>query len=156
MNTIPPKWLQPKSYTNEMEIVADILIEFGALPWIRVERNNVGTAYGIGIVAQFVKNIRVAITNPHRIREILDWFRNQRPIKFGNAGEPDIRGFLTGNANGIHRGRAVYIEAKMPGEKLDPDQVTWRDMAVPRGVLHIVAHSVLEVYQGLQAAGVAW
>lgn len=156
MNSIPQKWREPKVYNNEMEIVADILLEFGAFSWIRVERNNVGLAFGAGIVIALVKAIKSCISDRSRIFSLLENFKRVRPIKFGNAGEPDIRGFLTGNKDGINRGRAIYIEVKMPGENLEPDQKTWRDMAVPRGIIHITAHSVLEVYEGLIAAGVEW
>jgi len=137
--TPPRKWLTPKVYQLESQLVADILMEFGAQPWIRIWRNNVGKAYGAGVVMAAIKSGSV------------ESLQHQRPIKFGTPGETDTLGFIR---LGSQRGRIVGIECKIGNNKLNPDQVAWRSMFENGGGLYILAYQVLDCYLGFKAAGV--
>lgn len=129
---------QPSDYRFESEIQADLLEHFGAVPYMRIWRQNVGKAYPVSLIPQLRKGIKC------------------RPVMFGQVGQCDILGFLTGDpVTGKNQGRFIGIEVKMPGEKLRPEQLTWRDMMVSRGAIHILATCIDDVYAGLRAAGVA-
>lgn len=47
-------------------------------------------------------------------------------------------------------GLFVSIEAKMPGEKLKPDQVTYRDEVVAAGGIYIEYHSLYELVEEMK------
>lgn len=120
---------QPSEYRFESEVQADLLAHFGALPWLRIWRNNVGKAYPVGQAS------------------LLKQGKSCRPVMFGVVGSADIMGILVG-------GRALAIEVKLAGQKLRPEQIAWRDMFVRFGGLHIVATCIEDVYRGLEAEGV--
>jgi Ni,Fe-hydrogenase III small subunit len=124
------KWRSPSEYVLESEIQADILLAFGAVPYMRIWRQNVGKAY------------------PVSMRERIRSGESCRPVMFGSVGQADIMGIIAPH------GRGIAIEVKMPGEHLRPEQVTWRDMWVAKGGLHIIANCVEDVAVCLRAAGV--
>ncbi len=138
-----------REYRFESEIQADILVEFGSGKPMRIFRNNVGLAYPISTFKTFVAGIWSAIKKkPFNILNVTNALSKiGRPVKYSVTGSADILGILKG-------GRAIAIEVKMPGENLDPDQITWRDMFIRFGGLHIVARSVGDVYDALADEGI--
>lgn len=120
---------------GEKTIQTNILLEFGALPNLRIWRQNTGKAYGYSVVANALARAGAA--------EIL---KTMPLTKYGTPGAPDIHGIVEG-------GRYLAIEVKRPGEDLEPDQKAWRRMFEGLGGLFIHAHSIDEVSRELQQAG---
>jgi len=142
-----------KIYELENQLVADILLEFGAKPYMRIWRSNTGKAYGAGKVIQLVKAITQAVAygNIAGIKKALEEFRGQRPITFGTPGTSDICGIIRIPAL---RGRWICIEAKIGNNKPSEDQVNWREMMESHGAIYILCYQVSDVYLGLRGAGV--
>ncbi len=138
---------QPQDYRFESEIQADILIEFGSRKPMRVFRNNVGQAYPVGIVQGLIQRVYAALHNVLKIKEALLDFKRCRPVRYSVTGSADILGILMG-------GRALAIEVKMPGEKLRPEQILWRDMFIKFGGLYILATCIEDVYVALEKEGI--
>ena len=130
--------------SSETKIMQDILVEFGATPYCRIYRNNVGKGYGLSQVAAIIRGLGEGIFGRH----VVDGhFRRARPITWGVPGSPDIMGWMMG-------GRALAIEVKRPGEKLRPEQKQWRLIFESMGGLYIFAESVEAVRDAFVAAGV--
>ena len=127
------------TYEIEQQLVQDILITFGAVPYMRLWRTNTGKAYGAGVVMAAIKSGSVEL------------LKHQRPVTFNTPGTADICGIISAPPN---RGRWIAIEAKMEGEKPSEDQVMWRAMIESRGGIYVLAYSVDDVRLGLHAAGV--
>jgi len=68
-----------------------------------------------------------------------------RFIRFGVPGQSDLLGIGPG-------GRFLAIEVKRPGEKLNPNQESYRDMVRSRGGVYIVAHSWEEAIREAELA----
>lgn len=66
-------------------------------------------------------------------------------IRSGERGTADILGVIKG-------GRFISIEIKREGKNATPDQVKWGEKVTAKGGLYVVAHSVDEVKQALEAA----
>ncbi len=150
---------QPSDYRFESEIQADLLIEFGSRKPMRVFRNNVGVAYPVGIVKEFVGKLwKGLVKRPFDTRNVtkaLESFRELRAVRFSVVGSADILGILHGDSvTGLNRGRAIGIEVKMPGQALRPEQARWRDMFVKFGGLHITATCIEDVYVALEKEGI--
>ncbi len=148
--------MQTKVYTHETPLVHDILGEFGGKPWIRIERNNVGKAYGPGGVRRVIEllkeSLRLPLAQmPGKVREALQAASQMRLITFGTPSDPDIRGLL---ACAPLRGVCLVIECKVNGKKLRDDQENRASMYRGMGAVHISAWQVEDVYKGLAEAGV--
>lgn len=63
-----------------------------------------------------------------------------RRIKNPMKGFPDIAGVLPDNS-----GRMFVIEVKRPGGVLSADQQKWRQVLEERGVIYILAYSIMDV-----------
>ena len=145
---------QPQDYTFESEVQADILAEFGSGKPMRIFRNNVGDAYPISTVKAFIGGIWSAIRKkPFALLNITQALSKLgRPVRYSVVGSADILGILCGDSvTGVNHGRALAIEVKKLGNKLDPDQVTWRDMFIKFGGVYILATCIDDVYAGLRA-----
>ncbi len=144
-----------KIYELESQLLADILIEFGAKPYMRIWRSNTGKAYGAGKVMQLVKAVTSAAMRMswYAVKEALEEFKHQRPITFGIPGTADICGII--RAPDALRGRWIAIEAKIGSNTPSDEQVAWREMIENHGGIYILAYQVSDVYRGLSAAGVS-
>lgn len=120
---------------GEKKIQTDVLLQFGALPDLRIWRQNTGKAYGYSVVANALARAGAS--------EVL---KGLPLTKYGTPGSPDIHGIMQG-------GRYVTIEVKRPGEDLEPEQKAWRRMFEGLGGLYILAHSPEEVSRELQQVG---
>ncbi len=148
---------QPQDYTFESEVQADILATFGSRHPMRIYRNNVGDAYPISTIKAFIAGIWAAIKKkPFNLLNVTSALSKLgRPVRYSVVGSADILGILYGDSvTKINFGRALAIEVKKLGNKLDPDQITWRDMFVKAGGLHIVAYCVEDVYIALEKEGI--
>lgn len=140
----------PQDYRFESEIQADLLLEFGSRKPMRIYRNNVGQAYPIGIVKNFIKSLWAI-----GIKAAVLAFARCRPVRYSVVGSADILGILFGDpVTKINRGRAIGIEVKMPGQALRPEQITWRDMFIKHGGLYVLATCIEDVYVALEKEGV--
>ncbi len=150
---------KPSDYRFESEIQADVLEHFGAVPYMRIWRNNVGVAYPVSVVSDMKRAIYAALSKKpfsiQNIKNAVGIIARHRPVIYSVPGSTDAFAILTGEiSTGVNLGRWCVIEFKMMGQKLDPDQITWRDMMVARGAVHILATCIDDVYAGLKAHGV--
>lgn len=151
--------MERKNYTHETPLMMDILKEFGRYPALRLERNNVGEAYGVGGVRKLITIIEEALRKPASamalLREALKFSRQIRPVTFGVPGDPDIRGII-----GIapKRGVVLVIECKTEHGKTDKArrvrQQNRRDMYEGMGAVYCRATQVEDVYTALAAASI--
>jgi len=68
-----------------------------------------------------------------------------RWISFGLKGSADILGILRG-------GRFLAIETKTPAGRLRPEQIAFRTMIVGHGGLYVLARSVEDAVNAVEAA----
>lgn len=145
-NTNPPTdWspvLAEKEYGREKELQTDILKTFGALPSLRIWRENTGLAFGYSQVRAAVALLKIG-----KIKLALAKFGSMAPTRYGTPGRPDIMGIL------LVTGRSIAIEVKFPGEVLEGDQVKWRAMFERYNGLYILAYSLQDVFTALSDAG---
>lgn len=141
--------MKPKAVPVESEskVVSEILIEFGATPYCRIYRNNVGMGYGMG----YVKQLKAIIMKGLRgdpgtaLRQALAL--RARPVRWGVVGSADIMGWAMG-------GRVIAIECKRPDEPdLREQQETWRKIFESMGGLYVFAQSVEDVREAFIAEG---
>lgn len=148
-----------KQYTHETPLMMDILREFGTSPALRLERNNVGVAYGVGAVKRITGILEEALRKPGMamalVREALKALKQSRPVTFGIPGDPDLRGII-----GIEpcRGRVLVVECKTEHGSTSKErkrlQANRRAMYEGMGAVYIRAEQVSDVYAGLAAAGI--
>lgn len=74
-----------------------------------------------------------------------------RPIRSGINGQPDLQGFVSCLLRGSRVALFIAIEVKAEGDAMGDDQILWRDMAVPLGVIFIEARSVDQCLTDLRA-----
>ncbi len=140
--------MKPKLASNaETALVHKILDKYGATPYWRIYRNNVGSGYGLGYVKALLGIIAKGLRgNPiAAIREALAY--KGQLISWGVPNSADIMGWMMG-------GRVVAIECKRPGEKLEKDQATWRLIFESMGGFYIFADKMEDVENALLAAGI--
>ncbi len=143
---------QKGEHNFESEIQQEILLEFGSGKPLRLWRNNVGVAYPLSTIKEFVGRLWGAINkkpfNTKNIKDVLLAFRHTRPVRYSVVGSADTLGIV------MIGGRGLAVEVKMPGEVLDPEQIKWRDMWIKFGGIHITAYCVEDVYVGLEKEGI--
>jgi len=130
-----------KVYETESQLVADALLEFGALDWLWIWRENTGVAYGSGLVKAATKQIMMG-----KAKEALGILRGLQPITFGIPGRADISGILLG-------GRMTAWEAKIKHRPRSTDQKKWAEMFVKMGGLYIHFEQVSDIHKALRAEG---
>lgn len=139
----------PKS---EREIQTEILLTFGALPWLRIWRMNTGKAYGFSLV-QAAKNLLVK----GNFQAGLEALRRMPLTTYGTPGAADIQGIIMHSAMGDHGvktiGRFIAIEVKQPGNTQSNEQERWQGMVESMGGLYLVARDVADVHERLYAEG---
>lgn len=120
---------------KEKSLQDSILLEFGALPGLRIWRCNTGKAYGYSVVKNALCRIGA--------ESLLDTM----PLtKYGTPGSADIQGI------GLS-GRAIAIECKSPHGVQDPRQKAWQQMFTSHGGLYILARQEEEVARALRLEG---
>jgi hypothetical protein len=105
----------------ESEIQTQILLHFGALPWLRIWRANTGKV------------------NMAKRGEPPRW------VQYGVVGQPDIMGLM------LPHGRAIGIEVKSSVGKQREAQKRFEEMFVKFGGLYVLARSVADVQKVLHA-----
>lgn len=128
------------SNQSESKILKEILLEFGALPRIRLWRVNTGMAYGLA----GVKNA-VAMLSKGDIKGALTTLKYLRPVRFGTPGQADIQG--------VAHGYFVAIETKTESGKQSEEQKRWEDMVHACGGVYIVARNAGDVRKMFVAMG---
>lgn len=122
---------------KESILQKQILAEFGALPWLRLCRNNTGQAW--------TGNKIIKIDHPREIKVTPGDVVIQRahPIKFGVEGSSDLIGISAPN------GQWVSIENKSETGEQSDIQKKYQKMITSMGGIYILARSVEDVYRGL-------
>jgi hypothetical protein len=138
---------------SEHEIQTEILLEFGALPWMRIARQNTGKAFGYSTVKAALDHMLRG-----RFEVGLNLLKHAQLVTYGTPGQADIQGlieytYIGKGLRSMKLGRFLAIEVKKPGEKQDDDQVKWQAMIERHGGLYILAHSVADVWTVLNAEG---
>jgi len=116
---------------KESDIQRAILSTFGALPWMRLFRQQAG-----------------------RIRTDEGYW-----VQLAPPGAADLTGWIcvpsarmpTGEF--YSAGRRIELEIKSARGRVSPQQQRWRDACLAGGVLHIVARSIDDVWTALRAEG---
>lgn len=119
---------------EERAIQARILDEFGRYRWMRLWRQNTGTAISIDSIDPWKRGI------PFRAHFL-------RFIKFGLPGSADLSGVLAPD------GRRLEIECKSPDERQKKKQQAYQRVIEQLGGIYIVARSTGDVWDALRAAG---
>ena len=115
---------------KEHDLQTEILKKYGALPWLRIWRQNTGVAVGMSVIAQAR---RLGVLPDHL------------PVtRYGTPGQPDIMGIIGPN------GRFLGIECKSEKGKQSPEQMTWQRMIESLGGLYILAKSIEDVEEALK------
>lgn len=138
----------------EREIQHDILLAFGALPFLRIWRTNTGKAYGYSLVRAVLDHFK-----RRRFELGYNLLKNMPLTTYGTPGAADIQGLLeyvyvdSRRLKSMKLGRFLAIECKKPGQVQDEDQVKWQAMVERHGGLYILAYSVADVWDALKAEG---
>jgi hypothetical protein len=110
---------------KEKELQTAILKKYGALPGLRIWRNNTGLAVGLSILEQAR---RAGYLPPHL-----------PATRYGSPGMPDICGLLSPG------GRFLGIECKSDSGKQTGEQQLWEVWITRLGGLYILAYSMSQV-----------
>lgn len=119
---------------TENQIQQAILREFGAVPYCRVWRQNVGLGYGYHIIRS-VQRLFTAGNIPAANKLLA----SSRPVQYGVVGMADICGITSS-------GRFIGIEVKGESGRLRTEQKRWGEMIKKMGGIYVVARSVEDVY----------
>ncbi len=133
---------------SEHAIQTAILLEFGALPWLTIWRQNTGKAYGYATVKGALANFAQG-----RWEAGLALLKHAQLVTFGTPGQADIQGIIGEYGWQLEKGRFLGIEVKRPGEKQTNEQIAWEAMVKRRGGLYILAFSVEDVRAALRQEG---
>jgi hypothetical protein len=110
---------------KEHDLQTEILKKFGALPWLRIWRQNTGVAVGMSVIAQAR---RLGVLPDHL------------PVtRYGTPGQPDIMGLIG------PEGKFLGIECKSDKGKQTEEQKTWQNMIESLGGIYILARSIDDV-----------
>lgn len=136
----------------EHSIQTEILLAFGALPWLRIWRQNTGKAYGFSLVSA-----ARALLLRGNFQAGLEALKRMPLVTYGQPGASDVQGILKHSVLGLEGtrtiGRFIAIEVKRPGEEQTEEQKRWQAMVESQGGLYILATSVDDVSAALKAEG---
>ncbi len=135
-----------KQYENEAQLVADALIEFGAMDGIWAWRENTGQAYGAGRVRQAQKAAMMG-----NAREAASLLGSTQPINYGIPGRADIGGVI--RMSEMLYGRPLGWEAKVNNGRRRPEQIKWADYFIKMGGFYILFYQVSDIYKALIKEG---
>jgi len=116
-----------KTAIRESSIQAQVLATFGAIPWIRLFRQNAGKIHTI----------------------------EGRWVQLYPAGAADLSGWIgKWDHFKVHSpGRRIEIETKAPKKGPNKQQRRWAETCRKMGPLYILARSVDDVWTALEEAG---
>lgn len=125
--------------TRERDVQARVMLAVGALPYVRVWRQNVGTAVPIGVVQQALRQLDMGNTpGAHGV------LRRARVVQFGLKGAADLTGVLA-------CGKRLELECKRDGGKQSKDQQVFQRVMEALGALYAVVHSADEAQRVLDS-----
>ncbi len=135
-----------KIYENEGQLVADALLEFGALEGFWMWRENTGQAYGAGRVRQ-----AAVAAKRGNAQEAAALLTSMQPINFGIPGRADIGGVI--KLPDMQHGRPLGWEAKVNGGRRRPEQIKWADYFIKMGGFYVLFYQVSDIYKALAQEG---
>jgi hypothetical protein len=112
---------------NPNELVKEVQLKCGAIPGVRLFRQNVGLAYS----REQLENLLVG--------------RPARPVQYGTPGMAD----LTGIAGPT--GKRIEIECKVGAGRQNKFQKLWQAMIESQGGIYLLARSVDQAVRDLRA-----
>lgn len=131
-----------KPNESEKKIQSDIMAEFGAKPFCRIWRVNVGKGYG-----QFQISALLDLIQGRQWNKVFALAKTLAPFSFGPPnGHADIGGLMA-------NGQALYIEVKTATGKQSKDQVIFENMVNRFNGIYILARSVKDVQDALESRG---
>lgn len=139
---------QPRTKKPEKDILAEIMLEFGARPDMRVRRETNGTFITMD------GRRTVSIGRKGRPDLMIDWVRDLQ-IKKVNTNNPFY------HHEEIKPKKISFnlaVETKTKEGKLSPDQKKWRDnfIGFASNNIYVVARSVQDVYDAIQEVENRW
>lgn len=114
---------------SETTIQARILAEIGALPWLRIWRNNTGQAW-TGNKVEKIRSHNTIHVGPGDVV-----IRRAHPIRFGIPGSADLTGIVNPT------GQRLDIEVKTPTGRQSQNQKNYQKMVETMGGIYILARS---------------
>lgn len=122
---------------TEQQIQQEILASVSKLypNKVRLFRNNVGKAYGVGQVKK-----AVGLLMKGQAKAALQTLQRMRPISFGVPGSPDLQGFVLIDKQPVYLG----VEVKTPKGKQRKDQIRWMNFIKAFNGHYFVCRSVEE------------
>lgn len=127
---------------SEKKVQDEIFEEFGAVPYMRIWRVNVGMGFSFWQVKALVTAIK-----KKNFVGALQICANLVPIRYGTPGQSDIMGILKKD------GRLIGIEVKRENGVQGEEQVKWEKMIVSMNGIYILAKSIDDVKSRLQEQG---
>lgn len=118
---------------EEADTQGAILTAYGALPWLRLWRMNVGKGYTLDAIKG-----ALALLRQGRAVEAITRLVRAPIVSYGVPGMADLTGMLA-------CGRRLEVECKSTKGRLRKEQEVWRDVCARFQVVHIVARSVEDV-----------
>lgn len=132
---------------TEAEVLRQILLTLGALPQLKVWRNNTGMAWN-GIKVTLAPGLALTDVSGRSFTvqkgDIL--IRNAHPVQFGLKGSGDIAGILAPS------GKALFIEVKNGHYQQTEQQKKFADMVRQMGGIYILATSPEKVEEQINQA----
>lgn len=125
----------------EIDVQHKIMSEYGAKPFLRIWRQNVGMGYSYHQVKKLL-----ALVMRGELGAAIGASKGLRPITYGVPGQPDIMGVLLG-------GRLLGIEVKAEHGRQTSEQIAFQRMMERFGGLYILARSVEDVETSLRHEG---
>jgi hypothetical protein len=110
---------------SEKELQTAILKKYGALPGLRLWRQNTGAAVGMSVIAQARREGYLPANLP--------------VTRYGSPGMPDIMGIIGPT------GRFVGIECKSESGQQTQEQITWQKIITQLGGVYILARYICDV-----------
>lgn len=129
----PRRWGKRDNKREEHEAQTAILRAYGARPWLRVWRMNVGKGYTL----DSIKGALVLLM-AGKVSEAIDRLRKAPIVSYGVKGMADVTGVVA-------CGRRLEIEVKSTTGRLRAEQKVWRETCTRFNAIHIVARSVSDV-----------
>lgn len=127
---------------TESSLQRAILLATRSTPGLRLWRQSVGLAVPMSVAARLRELALLAVEAGLAPRSAMP---HVQPLRYGQPGMADLSGLLGPS------GRRVELEVKAPRGRLSEQQERWGEMVRSRGGLWIVARSVEEAQEGLQA-----
>ncbi len=122
-----------RNKSEEKDTQNAILLRFGALPWLRMWRMNVGKGYTLDAI-----KAALALLRAGKVAEAIQRLVRAPIVSYGVPGMADITGMFA-------CGQRLEVEVKSSKGRLRAEQRTFQEVCTRFRVAHLVARSVEDV-----------